>query len=66
MTKGLWMFLEEPTALFRIIMDATIPLSIGPNEVAILLIFFMAACIGFAYSKRMFGYVNFLRGQRFG
>ena len=64
MTKGVWMFIEEPTAIFQMVIDATFPLSMGPNEVAFLLLFFAAAFIGFAYSRRVC--IDYLRGQRIG
>ena len=66
MTKGVWMFMGEPTAIFQMVMEATVPLSMGPNEVAFLLLFFAAAFIGFAYSKRVRMCIDYLRGHGIG
>lgn len=66
MMKGVWIFLGEPTAIFQMIMDATLPLSMGPNEVAFLLLAFTAAFIGFAYSKRVRVCIDYLWGRRIG
>ena len=66
MTKGVCTFAGKPAAIFQTIMDVTIPLSIGTNEITFLLLLVTAIFLGLFYSKHLRIYINNLVGHKVG
>lgn len=52
MIKSAYTLIGNPSALFPKIMNATLPLSMGPAEITFLTLFVVAIFIAIVYSKR--------------
>ncbi len=66
MTKSVCAFIGNPSAIFQTIMDVTLPLSMGPNEITFMLLFVTAIFFGVVYSKRLRICISYLVGQGIG
>jgi len=66
MTKSACTFVGNPSAIFQTIMDMTLPLSIEPIEVTILILFVVAFFFGVVYSKRLRICISYLVGHGIG
>ena len=66
MTKSVFMFMGEPVAIFQMVMDAMLPLSMGPIEVTFLIAFIVSFCLGLVYSRRVRMCIGQLVGQGIG
>jgi len=64
--KSVCTFAGNPSAIFQTIMDVTVPLSIGPNEITFLVLFVVAIFFGVVYSKRLRICIGYLVGDRIG
>ncbi|UCF59494.1 MAG: hypothetical protein JSV15_03555 [Candidatus Bathyarchaeota archaeon] len=66
MTKSGCTFVGNSSAIFQIIMDMTLLLSIGPIEVTFLILFVVAVFFGVVYSKRLHICMSYLVGHGIG
>lgn len=66
MMKSVCMFAGNPSAIFKTIMDVTVPLSIGPTEMTFLVLFVITIFFGVVYLKRLRICFDYLVGDRIG
>ena len=66
MTRSAYVFMGEPAAVFQMVMDAMLPLSMGPIEVTFLIVFVVSIFLGLVYSRRVRMCVGQLVGQGIG
>ncbi|UCE28636.1 MAG: hypothetical protein JSV85_04995 [Candidatus Bathyarchaeota archaeon] len=60
------MSMGEPAAIFQMVMDTMLPLSMGPIEVTFLVVFIVSIFLGLADSKRVRMCISHLVGQSIG
>lgn len=66
MMRSACMSMGEPAAIFQMVMDTMLPLSMGPIEVTFLVVFIVSIFLGLAYSKRVRMCISHLVGQSIG